>query len=112
MNKLKHIYIYTYAKDYIYLYIYIHIKKCTNKNAYILDLYTEKKHVSNTSGTPKIPAESQNLKCLAGHLAAKTSHLIPLCTVDGSKLWKNLLKLGRFGSDYPTLCGLLYLTGG
>lgn len=42
MNKLKHIYIYICKR----LYIYIHIKKCTNKNAYILDLYTEKKHVA------------------------------------------------------------------
>lgn len=101
----------------IYIYIYTLKNAQTKTHTYLI--YTQKKNMWQhfrypqvKHGPPKIPAESQNLKCLAGHLAAKTSHLIPLCTVDGSKLWKNLLKLGRFGSEYPTLCRLLYLTGG
>lgn len=101
-NKSKHIYIYKYInalqiKMHTYL-IY------TQKNMWQHIRYQQVKHGSKNRCTIAKP-EVFGWTLVGGKSFTSDP---PLCCW-WFKLWKNLLKLG---SEYPTLCRLLYLTGG
>ena len=111
--------VFVYNKD---AKVYIHdenIKtyiRTTNKNAYILDLYTENnmwQHIryQQVKHGPKNRCTIAKPEVFGWTFSWRQKLHIwsPFIRLMVQKLWKNLLKLG---SEYPTLCRLLYLTGG